>query len=44
MKKYQYSKNNIAVYQKAWINPQFGGNVFKPLGSMKKNAKGVLVA
>ena len=42
--KYTYSKNNTAVFTKAWANPLFGGNVFKPLGAMKKNAKGILVA
>ena len=42
--KYQHSKNNTTVFTKAWANPQFGGNVFKPLGAMKKNAKGTLVA
>ena len=42
--KYTHSKNNTTVFTKAWTNPQFGGSVYKPLGAMKKNAKGVLVA
>ena len=41
--KYSHNKNNITAFTKAWANPQFGGSVYKPLGAMKKNTKGVLV-
>lgn len=38
------NKTNLTNFAKAWANPQFGGNVFKPLGAFKKNNKGILVA
>lgn len=44
MKRYAYNKTHIATFTKAWANGQFGGNVFKPLGTYTKNKKGVLVA
>ena len=44
LKRYTYNKTHQATYLRAWANPQFGGNVFKPLGSIKKNDKGKMVA
>lgn len=44
MKRYAYNKTHIATFTRAWSNGQFGGSVFRPLGSYTPNKKGVLVA
>lgn len=45
LKRYLYNKTHSATYLRAWASPQFGGNVFKALGSYKKNEKtGKMVA
>ena len=44
MRRYTYNKMHTMTFTKAWANGQFGGNVYKPLGSYTKNAKGVLKA
>jgi hypothetical protein len=33
MKRYTYNKMHIMTFTKAWASGQFGGNVYKPLGS-----------
>ena len=33
MKRYTYNKMHIMTFTKAWNSGQFGGNVYKPLGS-----------
>lgn len=44
LKRYLYNKTHVATYTSAMANGQFGGNIFKPLGSYTKNKKGVFVA
>ena len=44
LKRYLYNKTHVATFAKAWSSGQFGGNVFKPLGKYKENAKGVKIA
>lgn len=40
LKRYLYNKTHTATYTKAWSSGQFGGNVFKPLGSVVEYKKG----
>ena len=42
--RYTYNKMHCMTFTKAWSNGQFGGNVYKPLGSYTQNKKGVFVA
>ena len=44
MRRYTYNKMHTMTYTKAWANGQFGGNVYKPLGSYTKSKVGKLVA
>jgi len=44
LNRYLYNKTHVATFAKAWSSGQFGGNVFKPLGSYTKNEKGILRA
>ena len=42
--RYTYNKMHVMTFTKAWASGQFGGNVYKPLGSYTANKKGVFVA
>ena len=44
MKRYTYNKMHIMTFTKAWNNGQFGGNVYKPLGSYTQNKKGAWIS
>lgn len=44
LKRYTYNKQHMITFTKAWANGQFGGSVYKPLGSYTPNKKGVLIA
>jgi len=44
MKRYTYNKTHVTTFTSAWGNGQFGGSVFKPLGSYTKNKVGKMVA
>lgn len=40
LKRYLYNKTHVTTFTKAWSSGQFGGNVYKPLGSIVEYKKG----